>query len=421
MPSSLAISRNAVAGPRDSSQIRQLNRRRFLQRVGGTAGWGFAAGVATPWPGLFDISPAAADTVIKGKSGLIVLSDRPVGAETPPHLLDDEVTPTERHFVRNNGLLPDDLNPESWTLKIEGLVDRPSVFSIADLQNQFEVVTRRLVIECAGNGRAWFQPQVPGQQWTYGAVACAEWTGVRLADLLRNCGIRKEAVYTAHESADTHLSGEPGRLPLSRGVPAAKAMDPGNLVAFAMNGRPLHPMNGAPLRLVIPGWPGSCSQKWLTRIRLIDHVHDGAKMTGRSYRMPANPIAPGEDVPDEEMRIIHTMPVKSLITAPATGAHLADRRLTVSGHAWAGERQVSQVNTSIDYGASWQRAELRNPHNPNAWQRWTADLVFPSPGHFEIWARATDEAGFSQPLAVAWNPNGYLNNSVHRIFVRITA
>ena len=156
--------------------------------------------------------------------------------------------------------------------------------------------------------------------------------------------------------ADTHPSGLRGKLPLSRGVPIEKAMDPCNLIAFGMNGGPLHPMNGAPLRLVIPGWSGSCSQKWLTRIWLRHVVHDGPKMMGSSYRVPEYPIEPGEEVPDSAMAIIRSMPVKSLITTPRTGLSITGRYLSVAGHAWAGDGEVARVDVSLDFGATWQRA-----------------------------------------------------------------
>jgi len=251
-------------------------------------------------------------------------------------------------------------------------------------------------------------------------VACAEWTGVRLADVLDAAGVMDTAVYTAHEGADSHLSGTPGLLPISRGLPVEKAMDPYNLIAFEMNGGPLHPMNGAPLRLVVPGWPGSCSQKWLTRIWLRDVVHDGPKMTGASYRVPPYPVAPGESVPAEDMKIIHAMPVKSLITRPVTGLAFAGRELDVAGHAWAGDTEVARVDLSINYGATWQEARLAPPHNPHAWQRFTARVRFPQAGYYQVWARATDREGASQPFEAPWNPRGYLNNALHHIAVRVT-
>ena len=400
------------------------NRRGFLQGAG-IAAMGAVTGTISPFRswgsyGLIPSAAAAEAPPIDGKEGLTVLNDRPLNAETPPHLLDDEVTPVARHFVRNNGIVPQDMNPHAWELRIDGLVERPMTLSISQLRDRFEVVTHRLVIECGGNGRAGFEPPARGNQWTYGAVGCSEWTGVRLADVLEAAGARESAIYTAHEGADLHLSGTPGKLPISRGVPLAKAMDPYNLIAFAMNGGPMHPMNGAPLRLVIPGWPGSCSQKWLTRIWLRDVVHDGPKMTGSSYRVPPHPVAPGESVPDEDMQIIHAMPVKALITRPETGLTLAGRELEVAGHAWAGDTEVARVDLSTDYGATWQPAGLAAPHNPHAWQRFSAQVKFPKAGYYQVWARATDREGVSQPFTPAWNPKGYLNNALHSISVRVT-
>jgi len=398
------------------------DRRGFLRGAGLAAMTG-ALGMAMPFhrnfpAGLIPQALAQAD-VIDGKDGLVILNDRPLNAETPAHLLDDPVTPVNRHFIRNNGIPPDDMSPVSWRLRVDGLVERSLTLSIAELKERFEVVTRRLVIECGGNGRAFFEPPASGNQWTYGAVGCSEWTGVRLRDVLAAAGVGDSVVYTAHEGADSHLSGDPEKLPISRGVPIDKAMDGTALIAFAMNGAPAHPMNGAPLRLVVPGWPGSCSQKWLTRIWLRDRVHDGAKMAAPSYSVPEYPVAPGEDVPLEDFRTIEAMPVKSLITSPADGADLDARRVEARGHAWAGDREVREMHVSIDFGASWRRAELDPPANPGAWQRWRAAIEFPMAGYYEIWARAVDDRGVAQPFTLDWNPKGYLNNWYHRAAVRV--
>lgn len=368
-------------------------------------------------PGLIPV--ALADEGVAGKEGLVMLNDRPLNAETPPHLLDDTTTPTARHFIRNNGLPPAAVDADSWTLTIDGQVDQPVTLTIAELKKRFEVVTRDLVIECGGNGRAFFNPPASGNQWTYGAVACSSWTGVRLADVLAAAGVKADAVYTAHFGADMHLSGKPDKLPISRGVPITKAMGQENLIAFAMNGEALHPMNGAPLRLVVPGWPGSCSQKWLTRIQVREVVHDGPKMTGTAYRIPNRPVAPGEEVDEKDFIIIERMPVKSLITSPATGSDLSGRELNVRGHAWSGDRQVGRVQLSIDFGATWIDADLAQANNPGAWQDFSATVQFPQAGYYEVWAKATDDQGVSQPFAVAWNPKGYLNNAYHRIAVRV--
>ena len=406
-------------------RVPHKDRRGFL-RGAGLATMGALVGAAIPFhrnmpSGFIPLALADAHGAIAGKDGLTVLNDRPVNAETPAHLLDDEVTPTSRHFIRNNGVPPDEMSASDWQLTVDGEVGNPMTMSIADLRSQFEVVTERLVIECGGNGRAAFDPPARGNQWTYGAVACAEWTGVRLADVLKAAGVKSSAVYTAHYGADTHLSGKPDKRPISRGVPMNKAMNPHNLIAFEMNGGPLHPMNGAPLRLVVPGWPGSCSQKWLTRIWLRDQVHDGAKMTGTSYRVPKYPVAPGQKVPKEDFEIIEAMPVKSLITRPQneTTVPASNPNLEVAGHAWAGDDEVARIDVSMDFGATWIRADLSAPANPYAWQRWAARLRFPQAGYYEVWARATDVKGRSQPFAIAWNPKGYLNNSMHRIAVRV--
>jgi DMSO/TMAO reductase YedYZ molybdopterin-dependent catalytic subunit len=360
------------------------------------------------------------DFAIEGKDGLIVLNDRPVNAETPAHLLDDPVTPTARHFIRNNGNLPEEVDPATWKLIIDGEVDDPLELTIDDLKGRFEVVTLQLQLECAGNGRAGFNPPASGNQWTVGAVGCAEWTGVRLADVLQAAGVRPSAVYTGHYGADTHLSGDPDKVPISRGAPIEKAMDPHNLIAFEMNGGALHPMNGAPLRLVIPGWPGSCSQKWVTRVWVRDQVHDGEKMGGMSYRVPRYPVAPGAEVPEEDFVIIEAMPVKSIITDPAANQEIAGRTVEVRGHAWAGDRKVSAVDVNYDFGATWQSAALDEPANPYAWQHWRAEIELPQAGYYEVWARATDESGQMQPFAVAWNPRGYINNAMHRIALTVT-
>ena len=396
------------------------DRRGFLKNAG-LAAMGALVGAAIPFhrnmPAHFIPVVLASEAAIPGKDGLTVLNDRPMCAETPPHLLDDTITPTERHFVRNNGLMPEDLDASRWKLEVDGLVDHPVTLGLDGLASRFEVVTRALTLECAGNGRAFFDPKTKGEQWTYGAVACSEWTGVRLADVLTAAGVQRGAVYTAHFGADTHLSGESAGPPISRGVPIDKAMDAHNLIAFAQNGRPIHPMNGGPLRLIIPGWPGSCSQKWLTRIEIRDQVHDGPKMTGTSYRLPNRGIAPGETVEEKDFRIIESMPVKSLITHPATGHRTDDGSVEVRGHAWTGEGRVDSVDLSIDFGATWMPATLDEPVNAYAWQNWRALVSLPQAGYYEVWSRATDSLGVSQPHAIAWNPGGYLNNAMHRIAI----
>ena len=363
------------------------------------------------------------DFRIKGKDGLTVLNDRPLNAETPPHLLNDDVTPENRLFIRNNGLPPENVDVDNWTLTIDGeSAETTKSYTIQDLKTQFKNVNLQLTLECGGNGRSEFDPPAKGNQWTLGAVGAPVWNGVRLKDLLKVAGVKSDAVYIAYFGADRHLSQVPGKLPISRGVPITKALENESMVAWGMNGKALHPMNGYPLRLVFGGWPGSTSGKWLKRIAIRDMVHDGPKMTGKAYRLPCFPVSPGTKVDNKDMCIIEAMPVKSLITYPKSGIkHSLSDSLNFNGQAWAGDRKVSKMYVSMDFGQTWKKAKLQKPKNRLAWQHWSSSFKFPQKGYYEIWAKAVDSAGVAQPMVLpGWNPKGYLNNSAHRIAVRVS-
>ncbi len=353
---------------------------------------------------------------------MVILNDRPWNMEAQAHLLDDKVTPNKYMFIRNNGKIPERIDPDTWTLTIDGeAVKRPKRYTLEELKRAFGTHTYQLTLECGGNGRSEFNPPAKGNQWTVGAVSCAQWTGIRLRDILEDVGFGENAVYIGYHAADTHLSGDAGKAPISRGVPMKKALQDETLIAFKMNGKDIPLVHGHPLRLVCGGWPASASGKWLKRISVRDKVHDGAKMTGSSYRIPCHPVAPGEKVPDEEMCIIESMPVKSLITFPKTGALLKKgQELRIRGHAWAGELEVSRMQYSIDFGSTWRDCPLEKPVNRLAWQHFSATIAFPEEGYYEVWAKATDSQGKSQPMVLpGWNPKGYLNNACHRIAVKI--
>jgi sulfite oxidase len=358
-----------------------------------------------------------------GKSDkLVVLGDRPLVAETPENVLDDDTTPTDKFFIRNNGPTPEAAsNPDSWKVVIDGEVNQKLELTLGELKSRFPPVTRRLVLECGGNGRSFFNPQARGNQWTNGGAGCAEWTGVRLIDVLQAAGVKSSAVFTGHYGADRSLA-DPTKDAISRGVPIRKAMDDNNLIVFAMNGQPLSNIHGGPVRLVIPGWPGSVSSKWLTRVWVRDKVHDGAGMGGTSYRVAIKPMVPGDRVDPDNFRDLESMPVRSIITSPANGTSFGKevREVKLRGAAWAGDLTVRQVDVSIDYGATWQPAQLEGPKNPYDWQRWTAAVRVPSEGYYEIWTRATDSKGIMQPhVAGNWNPQGYGANPMHRVAIRI--
>lgn len=367
----------------------------------------------------FDIDP------MKGKiPDMKVLGDKPWNVETPIHRLDDAITPVEKMFIRNNGLLPSQpIDPNAWTLTINGeSVKAPKTYTLTELKKRFKSYTYQVVLECGGNGRSGFEPQTSGNPWDQGAVSCAEWMGVRLKDVLADVGLKDDAVYIGYYGKDLHLSQDPAKVAISRGVPIKKALENETLLAWAVNGNDIPLVHGYPLRLVVGGWPASVSGKWLHTIAVRNKEHDGAKMEGHSYRMPVRPVQPGEKIAEtpENFRIIESMPVKSLITYPQSGAMFdLKTKLALRGHAWAGDRAVANVHTSIDYGATWQPCKLQAPKNRLAWQHWQTEIAFPKAGYYEVWVRATDDAGVSQPMVIPqWNPGGYLNNACHRIAIK---
>jgi sulfite oxidase len=354
---------------------------------------------------------------------LVVIGERPLVAETPEHLLDDDTTPIDKFFIRNNGQIPEEAKePDKWKITIDGEVNKKLELTLGELKSKFKPLTRRMVLECGGNGRSFFSPPARGNQWTNGGAGCAEWTGVRVADVLRAAGVKPSAVFSGHYGADPHLSGDPKRVALSRGVPMKKLMDENNLIVWAMNGKPLPNIHGFPVRLVIPGWPGSVSSKWFTRIWVRDREHDGQGMGGFSYRVAIKPMVPGDKGDPKNFKDMESMPIRSIITSPANGTKLpaGTKEVKLRGAAWAGDLFVRHVDVSTDFGATWTRAKLAKPKNRYDWQRWTATVRLPSDGYYEIWTRGTDSKGVMQPhIAGFWNPQGYGANPMHRIAVLI--
>jgi sulfite oxidase len=307
------------------------SRRGFLEGAG-LAAFGAAVGGSVPFAGTMPsglipaaLAQAPATPPAPEKKGpqllsfpgkdsrLVVLGERPLVAETPESLLDDDTTPTDKFYIRNNGQIPPSTqDPDGWKLTIDGEVNNKLEITVGELKKKFRPVTMRMVLECGGNGRGFFSPPARGNQWTNGGAGCAEWTGVRLADVLKAAGLKSSAVFTANFGADPHLSGDATRQALSRGVPIKKALDPHNLLVWGMNGRPLELIHGFPLRLVIPGWPGSVSEKWLTRIWIRDKVHDGPGMGGTSYRVAIRPMVPGDKPDPANFRDLESMPVRSI-------------------------------------------------------------------------------------------------------------
>jgi sulfite oxidase len=412
-----------------------LGRRGFLKGAGLTA-MTAAVGGMIPFagnlpsgfiPAAFAQGAAAGPKPLKmtGKAEIMVIQERPLNAETPEHMLDDDVTPNAKYFIRNNGLPPDPAaDPKAWKFRIDGEVNNPLELTAGELESRFSQVSYKLQLECGGNGRSFFSPETRGNQWGNGAAGCAEWTGVRLRDVLQAAGLKPTAIYTGHYGGDSHLSGNPQQVSISRGMRIAKAMDEHTIIALRMNGEPIPHIHGGPVRLVVPGWAGSLSSKWLTRIWIRDKEHDGSGMGGFSYRTMKTPMVPGGKGDEKDTQILESMPVRSIISNPANGAELANgtRQLNLRGAAWAGDKSVQAVHVSSDFGASWQPTRLSSPANRYAWQRWTASVTLPSAGYYEIWSRATDSDGKMQPhVAGGWNPQGYGGNPFHRVAVLVKA
>jgi len=405
--------------------------RRGALKGAALAAMGAAVGAAIPFarnapPGFVPAALAQGSggpqfLEMEGKARLILQGERPLNAETPEHLLDDDVTPADKFFIRNNGSVPDPVaDPRAWKIVVEGEVNNRLELTVGDLESRFEVVTRRLQMECGGNGRSFFSPQTRGNQWGNGAISCAEWTGVRLRDVLRAAGLKDSAKFTGHHGADSHLSAQGPAI--SRGMRIAKAMDEDTLIAFRMNGQPIPQIHGAPARLLVPGWPGSLSQKWFTRIELKAEPHRGRGMGGTSYRVPVTPIVPGSRNDGASFTDLESVPVRSVLTSHAHGTRLpaGTRSLDIRGQAWAGDLTVSAVHVSVDFGATWQAMTVNPPANRHAWQRWSGRITLPSDGYFEIWYRATDSNGRMQPHAAPnWNPQGYGANPISRVAVLV--
>jgi DMSO/TMAO reductase YedYZ molybdopterin-dependent catalytic subunit/mono/diheme cytochrome c family protein len=357
---------------------------------------------------------AWAQTAVAKDPRLISRSARPADLETPVAQLDSFLTPAPSFFVRSHMTVPQ-IDETTWTLAIDGEIAKSLVFSVAELRRmpRASVTT---TLECAGNGRAFFDPPVAGIQWRKGAVGTARWTGVRLADLLMRAGVRDGATHVWMSGADRPLGAQPSFV---RQLPMVKAMDPDTLVAHTMNDGSIPLLNGAPLRLIVPGWEGAYSLKWLNRLTVARGEHDGFWVAS-AYRYPQAPVTPGAVVNARDMMPLMGLVVKSLITRPLDGAVVAPGRSTIAGYAWAGETDIARVDISVDGGATWKPARLIGPRVKYAWRRFEHTTNLVDRKVQTILSRATDARGNTQPLAPGWNPSGYLWNAPDRIRVEVT-
>ncbi|CAM3741310.1 sulfite oxidase [Deinococcus frigens] len=340
-------------------------------------------------------------------AALIVRQASPPNLETPFHALDGRITPGESVYVRSHFPAPD-LNAESWRLQLGGLVDSPLGLSLDDLR-AMPAHTVAATMECAGNGRMYLSPRMPGVQWDLGAVGTAEWTGVLLRDVLERVGIRDGALEVVLEGADCGTLTDPGRTPgdirYARSVPLAQAQDD-VLLAYAMNGQPLTRDHGFPLRAVVPGWYGMAAVKWLTTLHVTDAPYQGFFQTvDYSFWQGRDGLSP-------QMVPMTAMQVKAQIARPAPHDTVtAGRPCEVVGAAWTGEGDVTRVEFSSDGGTSWADAELLDAPQAGVWRRWRYGWQTPGqPGTVTLMARATDSAGRRQEADHDAGRGGYMIN-----------
>ncbi|MEK6644025.1 MAG: sulfite oxidase [Planctomycetota bacterium] len=338
---------------------------------------------------------------------LIPILDRPFNAETPLPLLAAPITPTESVFVRSHFDVPA-INPDTYSLTLDGLVGNPLRLTLADLQ-KIPTVSILLTTECAGNGRTSLNPRPAGVAWGFGAVSTIRYTGVPLKKILdlASPGRALEVIFTAADSGN--VDGQP--VTFARSLPLAIARLPDTLLAWSMNDAPLTPAHGAPLRLIVPGWYGMASVKWLTRITLTTELFTGHFQHNDYVYLRQQGLPDGTPVT--------LMRVRSVIASPSDGATLPKAPIEITGAAWSGDGEIRKVELSTDDGRTWQQATLQPPTSDRAATGWKHSWTPIASGPHTLIARATDAAGNTQPLDPVWNLRGYGNNSVQKINVTI--
>jgi DMSO/TMAO reductase YedYZ molybdopterin-dependent catalytic subunit len=331
----------------------------------------------------------------------------------PLEALRFDVTPVGLHYLLTHYDIPE-VDAGSWRLEVDGLVERPLSLSLEDLQGRPAVETA-VTLECAGNGRALLDPHVVSQPWLLEAVGTARWLGAPLASILEEAGVGDGAVEILFTGLDRGVEGGEEQA-YARSLSLEEALRGEVLLAYAVNGEPLPPQHGFPLRLVVPGWYGMTSVKWLSRVTVLDAVFDGYQMR-QSYRLRHEEGDEGEP--------LSRMQVRSLMLPPGIPEFLSRARVVpagecaLRGRAWSGEAEVTGVEVSTDGAESWREAELEDPSlGPWAWRGWSFSWQA-EPGEHVLCSRARDAAGNVQPVEPAWNVGGYSNNAVQRIAVTV--
>jgi len=388
-----------------------ISRRDFLTDVS------MALAAAYAYPSLSWASSGDNLLSVPGKEGMILRSFRFLDLEMPMDLLTSWITPVPHFFVRNHMHEPSAMpDKDEWRLAVGGEVEKPLTLGLADL-DRLEQHSVTNTLECAGNGRGFQRPQVPGIQWQRGAVGNARFSGPRLRDVLQRAGRKTAGKHVMFRGLDE----APGKVPpFIRSIPIEKAMDGDTLIATHMNGAPLNKHHGFPARALVPGWIGAASCKWLTEIQVLAREFEGNFMKP-GYQFPNQPVPPGGSINPNETHVITGLNVKSIIAGPRDGASIKAGALRIHGAAWAGEADIVKVEVSTDAGTTWSLAHLEDDHARYAWRLWSQPWKPPKAGKYVILSRATDSQGRTQPQTAAWNPSGYLYNAIDRIEVHVQA
>jgi DMSO/TMAO reductase YedYZ molybdopterin-dependent catalytic subunit len=335
-----------------------------------------------------------------------VVKENPLNIESPLSALEESITSNDEFFVRSHFPQPE-VSRENWQLRLEGAVKRPVSISLADLQ-RMPAITVYAVLECAGNGRLFLGPETEGILWELGAVGCARWTGVPVKTVLDAAGALSDAAEVVFEGAD-HGTAEKHvrptmKIAFARSVPMDIARSPQVILAYKMNGADLPAKHGAPVRLIVPGWYGTASVKWLERILVTKEPFRGYFQTVEYAYWKSNGENPPELVPLRELR------VKSEIARPLEHEQISvGTPYTVRGAAWTSDAKIRMVEVSTDAGKSWHAADVA-PAADHAWQVWQWTWKPESSGKHILMSRATDSKGRTQPASHDAN---YENYAIH--------
>jgi sulfite oxidase len=355
------------------------------------------------------------------RSDMVVHENDPYNAEPPRGALADQVlTPLDAFYSRNHGPIPD-VDATTWRLRVDGLVDRVRELSLAELQSRYEQRTVVATLQCAGNRRAGLIKvrDIPGEDpWGAAATSTACWTGVALSDVLAEAGLQPGVQHVAFSAPDVSQLASPP-APYGGSISVKKAMAGDVLLAWSMNGHPLPRVHGAPLRVVVPGWIGARSVKWVERITAQEKPSSNY-FQATAYRLLPAEADPAKAGPGDGLSL-SAVALNAEILRPDDGETVAAGPVEVTGYAFAGDdRGIARVDVSLDGGATWAQAELDEQAGPWAWRHWRTVLELPV-GGAEITARAWDTSAAVQPESPVhlWNPKGYVNNSWARVCVHV--